>query len=1600
MSKPLSKSEFDVVYNTLNLEKQRATQMAATHSPQLSSRVSEIYRNYPMLPGGVVLSAAKAGLSNEQLNGLAEKTAQVANSTPDALNPKMGPAKTGNKSLWDKTVDKVKTGSRWTMAALNLPLEVVQNAASQVAKGDINTEGFWASTELGTMMMDDDKSGSGYFVGGKAKENQGNRTREYRGTVNGHAWTVGRGLASVALPDNSLAFNLMSGLVDGGIAVFLPVVPGASQAGALVKGAGQAPEAGKFLSGAADIVGKLSREGGIIAPSLRSAEDFKTAALRVKDDLGDLGDQIDLGKFNKFLGTAGGQRLIGSLRDANTLDDVYKATNNNLYLDTAVRLRDAKTDADIAGVLIDTLGKESGLASTRLPGAKFFQSKTRIHDYLDQLPLFSSPKTRRLMGKVPEQTFSLDATDPLDQRRAIKAIDNWMKQALVPDDLRKATLDEAADAIIKGTPTAKKAFTSKYEGIVKDSISGAKYDELGELVSYEVHPDIVEALFTRQRDVIDKSQKFNLDQAGNATDSGFYLGLAGGEQKYTEGVLMGPQNAAELARSTIEMPDPRQVRRLTSNMGWVVGKSQRGALKKTAKFSIDDPNLALLREAGELRLPFAFVDAAQQLWRTTTLATVAYGVRNMAEGQARLALNNGETTSIFRHPLQHIMWATGTSKRTGKFKKGAGDILGDTWDGVPVEVAARRTQREYTQATKNAGSRYHNDPVANHRRAERTGDWQLVTKGESDIGAVVQGHGDQIGKLNADLVNRLIAAGASDDEIKIIIGYGGRAADDAVMQKYGVYLGEDSPQEWYRDMADAYSSGRSLYLPSEKRFADESVSVDLGVEHNFDLYMTEARQRVKTFTNDRGDLRSIVSTGKLPEETLDAGKFVIQSSDVGQVIEIPVYDALGKVRGRRAVLVESLENGEATVRAFAFRQGENTGSLRKFLAKDDVYFDKNLPTSFGRESRAPAYTDKKSTISKRWDETVNGFFAHIYTKPAAFLEQSPAFRQQYYNWIDRLVPSMDDASLQQLVRNVEERAAELGTDAVRYVGGAKRWKNIQDHASGTKKAYQTLSLDQVDAFAKGNALDDLKRILYDASERNNLTDIARVVMPFAEAQIDFFKAAGRMASVKTGFGPMPNIENIRKGQLIIEGGREADPDNDGQGFFFEDPQTGAWSFSYPLGGGLSHLATKALGALPGPFQGAGQTALGITQISPVSGFLQGISFKPGIGPIGQFATSAILPDAPQFDAVRNFLLPFGETAFKGEGLGTQLYKSFTPSWATKVISGLTDRPEGSSIYANTFMETYQALSSTGKFDLTTPQGQDDLYQEAKSKARALTVMRGFIQFSGPSRAVPDFEILTKEGDVMSSVLTQEFFAMQNDKQEGGYATAVQRFLDRFGDDAFIYMGSKTKAAAGGLSASTAFGNFERENGSLFRKYKGVAAFFAPGGDDFSFQVYARQLQTGQRERLTPQEMLEQAQRTVGFMLYKNVRQQAGQYPNQAQREYLSKYREVIGKKYPGFLKGDIKTDAEKTAVIDELRDAASDPSLKGNKTAEAVNMYLNKREEALNELGKLNLKSLAGKQAEPLRDYLRNYGEAIVVNYPEFGRVWERLLINEVDLTQ
>jgi hypothetical protein len=742
---------------------------------------------------------------------------------------------------------------------------------------------------------------------------------------------------------------------------------------------------------------------------------------------------------------------------------------------------------------------------------------------------------------------------------------------------------------------------------------------------------------------------------------------------------------------------------------------------------------------------------------------------------------------------------------------------------------------------------------------------------------------------------------------------------------------------------------------------------------------------VKTNTGNLDDVLFLFAHNAVGDlantRVVDASMFKLKNPKdrlaIGQkrVVEIDGVETKGilqRIEGDQVTFVPIISENAAT----AGRNGMGSKEARRLIERQRLWDETSksgLAFSYPREQmiryRSGGKYDSLDEAVYNVMDKGTGWWFDLYDTASRKLEKSVVFRQYYY---DEVVKHIDQLSYEEGMKLYADIYERSGGNIRKFFGESK-WPG-RDKATkaieslpGRKGVQGTLTAEELDDYSRFVGITRTKELLYDASSRNNFQDALRIVAPFEAAWRDVL---GQYVSLAIE----DNINIYRQFHKVYRGFSEADPDRDGRGFIYRDPSTGEQMFTFPLSGTIAKLFTGVNAPLAAP----------LTRLS------QGISFYPALGPYASFAVSQILPDVPKYDKLKELLLPFGEVSF------TQAV-NVVPSWLQKAapaVSGmLTNQVYMNTTYGNTYMEVLRALSvNSDKYDLSTEDGVTRLMADARQRAQILTLMRAMGQFTGPASPTTEMKIPTKRGDKFVDALLQELRQFEQDD----YDSAVDRFLDLYGDELVLYTSSKSRAIAQGLEATEEFGVWERENRDLINQFPDTAYFMAPrGGGEFSFTVWQRQLQEGKREKFTDREMIDFAQNRLGSVKYRAARRMFGPNPNEKQREALSQYRAYLNEKLPGFPKR-AQFEANKLANdIDQMEKLVADPRLANNSTAQLVRRYLRQRKELMMSQ---DLKSFQSKKALPARTALYSWGEAMARSNPEFDRVWSRFLAQEVDL--
>ena len=1622
------------LYQEFAAFEQRRNQYRNNASADLAEIIDRLVRNAPHIEPGVALSAAQAVRSGSmQYDDAVNLVQSTVRAQVEISQEEQESSRGAIGRFVDSVHEKFKSGVKWGVGFLEFVPQVLTNLGSRVynefgSPGDQGMyqgpktdmwDGLVASTDLGALMSGV-ASGNGYFIGEAALEKQQRAVRDYRGTIDGEAWTFGRSFAVSITQPGSREYNILSGLVDAAAAIAIPSVPGAK----LVS---------KGLTEVADLAG-MRRVSGLT--------NFATP-------------YIDRTKVNTWLGTESGKAVRDRILNVKNMDEaaeLFPKADAKWWLEVT-----EVDNVEDANVLLRT-----NLGLDRQGLNRVDDMKVGAFDDFRRKVSLKNKFSGRYSAIVPGEEFIVESADVRDITKTVRNADAYLRTVRASAEVRNGIVKALTRGLVDNDRAAVRNALHELENKIVENVVASR----GPL-AYKNEEDVVRQMFTKFRDDIDDYVNYGfVDEAGDPVEIGglnyMVPGRNPGEVEMRQGGRMTLDTAhveTEAKKFSTYMPDPRKLRRITSRTSWLWAKSAQ------------NPDLY-----GDARTYVTALDWIQnQVWRPITLVTGGYMIRNMMESIMRQTTAKGIASGP-THPLQWIQSMMGY--------KFIGDIEGTPWMGEAARLARTRN-KEFFEGT-GAKIREMQDPVYMQRRALQTGRFQLVKNTKNSDYA--RGVATEIRLLAGDEVARRLARGQTPKQIveefltradgqkyvrdlqsrwtnRTIVDQAGnetkgtvRFVDDDGFDIDNLYAFVNSVKKRLDLKTGGYESlinviansgdyGRFITREGKEARAFKEIVFNSNVDDAFETF-----DYTDEFLNEIRAIAADADT-RLPEFVKiapDLKKQMVGNKSRFQYFDKTLNHFFGSVFGKKEAFLnrspvfrqyyyrkfnDLVNAGELSQEAIeAAYQGIAEGGYRYF--QDKVRMLEQLKpnaakryTWDGRDISERAY--KKLLADAKKDANKASGRVRRYVK-----DDIEVLEVVDDAWAARYVGSED------LWRKI--KGARQGTYKVPSKANYERIRNIQPNASGryivdgkeyTRKQFfdlvnreAGLSLEQASFAAKAFAMEETKRVFYNAAEVNNFTDIMRIVVPFGPAWNEAMRFYGKEVFMK------PNrAKNLA---VSVQGIRDADPDGDGRGFFYTDPTTGEMVFNYPfsadmlpfigaLGGAIGFETLFGAGrraglvAAAGAFAGAtaglagknlAEDRLGGASFqlqAPAQSVSQSFQVLPGIGPVIQMAASKLLAERPEFDDIMEVISPFG--VYSDDPLG-----SLVPSWSKKIAEALNADPENDRYFADLYIDSFRAIYATGEYDNANPEDMAKLRERARTAARTLLILRGIGQFVGPARPTPELIVPTKyegmvtvndvelmvENNIPGSVLAAVFRTMQ----EEDYENAVVNFLQTFGDESMMYLPGLSQTNVQGLQATDLFGDWERRNKDVIAAYGDVYGYFAPVGGEFEFQTYLRQIKSGARERITdPGELQAAAEAVAGKALYINAVRQMGQNISQATRDELRIYRTELEKQLPGFRFAPLNIEEREQTLNQLLEAARRSPGLQDNEIAKAIRMYDIYRTKAINEaIGRndgVDTGSLLSRAANAdLRQWLRTVGDTIIGRTPEFERVWTRVFFDEVDI--
>lgn len=610
-----------------------------------------------------------------------------------------------------------------------------------------------------------------------------------------------------------------------------------------------------------------------------------------------------------------------------------------------------------------------------------------------------------------------------------------------------------------------------------------------------------------------------------------------------------------------------------------------------------------------------------------------------------------------------------------------------------------------------------------------------------------------------------------------------------------------------------------------------------------------------------------------------------------------------------------------------------------------------------------------------YSKKLDTIFHYMVDAPNKALNASPAFRQLEWERTIQLLPYVKPADYDGIVSAAESaNLPETVLDRVR---------NVKFDTTDTPR----LSADEITDAAKRTVLGyDLPKQVHDLTSRSHLFDMLRYLVPFGDAWRLVLTRAAKLVADEPQILQRLNAamyEAKQPGSAAINrlGG---DPVNGNQGFIHTDPLTGEQVFTIPG----STLLTKATFGVPVPLVGQ---VKGLSMASDAYPFLGG----PGIS----LPAKWLLPDTPAGNTLKDVIFP--NSSPESQGPAEDIWQQFAPSWFRK----LTQSFPNTHTFNSAFNAAAQSLASTGSYNLNDPQDLQKLIHDAKQNAKWIYTVRGAAQFLLPGAPTSETLIEDKTGRWANAEAAVK--AYQKRSAEQGPDKAMKWLVDTLGVNNVLVSQSASQPTAYAAPVTKPAQQWVDANPSVASDYPLVYGLFTPAhpGDKFDLNAYEEQFSKGQRQSLTPEQQVAQAENRLGFFAYDRVKNQViaqngGRPPDKPQRDWLAAYRKKLGTYFPGFdtfAAAPYNTTKRRASAIQQLQAAAKDPIVQKTEAGQGLIAYLDARQQAINQAvaggGTTPFQAKAG---QPLRYWLRAQAAQIIQDHPDFKPMWDDLFSREM----
>lgn len=1237
-------------------------------------------------------------------------------------------------------------------------------------------------------------------------------------------------------------------------------------------------------------------------------------------------------EIDNYLASSQGQLTVSWLAETDDYMQIFSRLKN---AEASILLKEATTEAEVAQIINRFAGRgiiRSGPSAPTRVRIGQAVENTRFARVWDQ--------AEQLIPDMPDYTRFGKWTPkwegiPLSNpTQAVTQFERWMQNWGASKEITSNLAEDFARATIAGDRhTAWGVWKEANEALGKELVKrGHSSEVVRSLTSIIGGPDF--GTGTRQR-------AFWMEKIADArTADDLNIEIWDGESWYRH---VSPHSAVELMDESIMMPNLLEIRRATSMFTRLQNVPGVNVNIQGANYQ----SLFGLGRGVDGQMKGMVWGTHDFLWNATTAAwmplalvtRIAWPVRVTGEEQLRMAASGLE--SMFSHPIHYIGWAMG-NKKTSRVSR----FIDDTFDvqargindvlGDPITEA-----REFQEAMVRNRPRSYGGP---QQPSPGSVPWDALdmTKARPDQRVTAMRIG--IGKMWHDDVKQRVARSILDGDNEL----------------------EEVFTWFYQSQLH-----RGMMRTSDK-FAD-LISTPQGV----DEWLRSQADEIRQLTG--GDTELIESIANRELRGIDL-----------------FTDRLDR-KALNRVLREKIEDQTAN------------GTLHRFWV-------------------VPQDVISGADQTNLWTRTTNQLFYLLGAVPSNKLSRSPVFRQEYWREIARLMDFADyDTQLaavaaarkanlpDDMVANIASRvspSARVSPSQRAAIEAAEAAGDVADIAGGRP----ILSIEEMDMLSKEVSLRTVNTLLYQLSERGQTLGAMRLLFPFGEAWKEIGLTWSRLMAT--------NPHALRRGQIYLDNLQQG-------GFIYTDPTTGEESYSSPFSGLFTNIA-----GLP-----ENTRAVATSNLQGLNLFAS--SVIPGVGPAGNLVLGATLPDNTQaWRDMRDVVLPFGSNAYEPADLVSfdTYVETALPAWMKKAFTAIQEDGFDSRQWRSHVADSIRVLQASGEYGSSEDEIRR-LSEDAESLAKKTLWFRALGQAVLPTGFRVDFQVnpnspeaeeqmravlgedatfgRTDGGFLSMAILTSLWHTLNEDNGGDSYMT-TRMFLEMFGADPDNYnlyqwvssIGTGKTEPLTGRSSDPVGRLWEEQNRDLIEKIPAVIGYFAPVGDtdELDIAAFLREVETGDRYALTGEQFIIASQKIIGTAIWRHTTRQTEGDNSDAARRFRTERQAWLDENLP-YWRIDrpnvgVPSSFSQRQRIEQVELAVREPAVLDTVAGAAANEYMKMRNDALDAIERnfddvLNrdqaVTALTRRNATAnIRSILRQEGERIRAEVPEFGPLWERILLSEI----